>query len=119
MDGWATKTRPAAPLPTGDVLAGSSQARAQTRHLFVTGGVAAAIEAAALAAGDKRVHIMGGASVVQQALRTGLVTRVRLHVAPAILGSGTALFDGGPGPALEWEETVDTPEATHLSYRCA
>jgi dihydrofolate reductase len=93
--------------------------RGDTTFTFVTAGVATAIEAAARAAGDKRVHIMGGASVIRQALRTGLVTRVRLHVVPAILGSGTALFAGGPGPALEWEETVDTPEATHLSYRCA
>ncbi|HEX9521039.1 MAG TPA: hypothetical protein VF940_33275 [Streptosporangiaceae bacterium] len=47
--------------------------KADTAFTFVTGGVAAAIEAAAAAAGDKRVHVMGGASIVQQALRTGLV----------------------------------------------
>ncbi|GAA2614841.1 dihydrofolate reductase family protein [Dactylosporangium fulvum] len=90
--------------------------RGDTTFTFVTGGVAAAIEAAVAAAGDKRVHIMGGASVIQQALRTGLVDRLRLHIAPVLLGSGTALFDGA-GPALEHLDTVDTPEATHVTYR--
>lgn len=93
--------------------------KGETTFTFVTDGVADALKAAASAAGDKRVHIMGGASVVQQALRTGLVDRVRLHVAPLLLGAGTKLFDADPGPALEWLETVDTPEATHVTYRCA
>lgn len=92
--------------------------RGETTFTFVTGGVRAAVEGAVAAAGEERVHIMGGASVIRQALRTGLVTRLRLHVVPLLLGSGTALFDGNPGPALEHEETVDTPEATHLSYLC-
>jgi dihydrofolate reductase len=90
--------------------------RGGTTFTFVTGGVATAITTAAAAAGDKRVHIMGGASIIQQALRTGLVDRLRLHVAPLLLGSGTALFDGA-GAELERLETVDTPDATHVTYR--
>jgi dihydrofolate reductase len=90
--------------------------KGETTFTFVTGGVAAAIEAAAAAAGNKRVHVMGGASVVQQALRTGLVDHLRLHIAPLLLGSGTVLFDGA-GPELEHLDTVDTPEATHVTYR--
>jgi dihydrofolate reductase len=90
--------------------------KGDTTFTFVTGGVAAAIDAAAAAAGERRVHVMGGASVVRQALRTGLVDRLRLHVAPLLLGSGTALFDGA-GPPLEHLDTLDTPEATHVTYR--
>lgn len=90
--------------------------KGDTMFTFATGGVAAAIEAAATAAGDKRVHVMGGASIVQQALRTGLVDRLRLHIAPLLLGSGTVLFDGA-GPELEHLDTVDTPDATHVTYR--
>jgi dihydrofolate reductase len=91
--------------------------RGGTTFTFVTGGVGAALQAAAAAAGEKRVHIMGGASVVQQALRTGLVDRLRLHIAPVLLGSGTALFDGAAGPGLEPLDTLVTPEATHVTYR--
>jgi dihydrofolate reductase len=90
--------------------------RGDTAFSFVTGGVAAAIEAAAVAADDKRVHVMGGASIVRQALRTGLVDRLRLHIAPLLLGSGTVLFEG-TGPELELLDTVGTPEASHVTYR--
>ncbi|MEO3808479.1 dihydrofolate reductase family protein [Sphaerisporangium sp. B11E5] len=90
--------------------------KGDTTFTFVTGGVAAAIEAAKAAAGTRRVHVMGGASIVQQSLRTGLVDHLRLHIAPLLLGSGTALFDG-PGPELDHLDTVDTPEATHVTYR--
>jgi dihydrofolate reductase len=44
-------------------------------------------------AGEKKVHIMGGASVIQQALQAGLVDSIRLHMAPIVLGSGIRLFD--------------------------
>jgi dihydrofolate reductase len=90
--------------------------KGDTTFTFVTCGVAAAIEAAAATAGDKRVHVMGGASIIQQGLRTGLVNHLRLHIAPPLLGSGTALFDGA-GPELEHLDTADTPEATHVTYR--
>jgi dihydrofolate reductase len=78
--------------------------------------VAAALDGAVAVAGERRVHVMGGASVARQALASGLVDRLRLHVAPVVLGAGTALFDGA-GHELEHLETVDTPGATHLTYR--
>src|SRR5262245_9810508 len=90
--------------------------KGDTMFRSVTGGVAAAVEAAAAAAGDKRVHVMGGASIVRQALRTGLVDRLRLHIAPLVPGSGTVLFDSA-GPELEPLDTAATPEATHVTYR--
>jgi dihydrofolate reductase len=90
--------------------------KGDTTFTFVTGGVTAAIEAAAAVAGDRRVHIMGGASIIQQALRTGLVDHLRLHIAPLLLGSGTALFQGA-GPQLDHLDSIDTPEATHVTYR--
>lgn len=116
-DGWASETgcyampvfvvthRPRPPLRRGD-----------TTFTFVTGGVAAAIEAARRAAGRRCVHVMGGASIVRQALRTGLVQRLRLHITPVLLGAGTALFDGAEA-TLERLSTVDTPGATHVTFR--
>jgi len=43
-------------------------------------------------------------------IRTGLVNRLRLHIVPLLLGSGTAPFRGA-GPELEDLDTVDTPGA--------
>jgi dihydrofolate reductase len=92
--------------------------KGETTFTFVTGGVEVAIVRAAEAAGDKLVHIMGGASIIQQALAAGLVDQLRLHVAPVLLGAGTPLFDHLAVPLqLEQLQTLVTPGATHLTYR--
>jgi dihydrofolate reductase len=92
--------------------------KGKTTFTFVTEGVKHAIEQAAVAAGDKPVHIMGGASIIQQALAAGLVNELFLHVAPVILCSGTRLFDRLGGPIqLERAEVIESGHATHLRYR--
>ena len=88
--------------------------KGETTFRFVTEG----IEQAIVAAGDKRVHIMGGASIIQQALAAGPVDELFLHVAPVILNSGTWLFEHLGGPIqLERAEVVESRHATHLRYR--
>jgi len=92
--------------------------KGDTTFTFVTDGIGSAIAQARAAAGDKKVHVMGGASVVQQALAAGLVDSLHLHVAPVVLGAGTRLFDNLPGPvALERTEVVESRYGTHLRFR--
>jgi dihydrofolate reductase len=92
--------------------------KGQTTFTFVTDGIKRAIEQASVAAGDKRVHIMGGASIIQQALAAGLVDELFLHVAPVLLGSGTRLFEHlGGSIQLERAEVIESPSSTHLRYR--
>jgi dihydrofolate reductase len=57
-------------------------------------GVKEAVEQAWSAAGDKDVHVMGGADVIRQALEEGLVDELTIIVAPFVLGGGKRLFDG-------------------------
>lgn len=92
-----------------------------TTFTFVTDGVEAALEQARAAAGDRNVHIAGGASVVQQYLQAGELDEIQIHVAPILLGSGTRLFDDlGPGlPQLEITRVIHSPAVTHLRYRVA
>jgi dihydrofolate reductase len=45
-------------------------------------------------AGDKDISIGGGADVIRQALRAGVVDELILSTAPVILGGGKRLFDG-------------------------
>jgi dihydrofolate reductase len=98
--------------PEGQVVKGD------TTFTFVTDGIDAALTQAAEAAGDKRVYVMGGASIIQQSLRSGLVEQLQLHIVPVLLGAGTRLFDHLGGPIqLEHLATADTPGATHLTYR--
>jgi dihydrofolate reductase len=92
--------------------------RGETTFTFASDGITAAVAQAAATAGDKKVHIMGGASVIQQALNAGLVDQLRLHVAPVLLGDGTPLFAHLDGPIrLEHMEAAATRFAHHLRYR--
>lgn len=92
--------------------------KGETTFTFVTDGIESAIAQARAAAGDKKVHIMGGATVIQQALQAGLVDSLHLHVAPVILGAGRSLFDNLSDPiTLERTEVVESQYATHLRFR--
>ena len=86
--------------------------------IFVTDGVESAIRQAKQAAGDKDVVICT-ASILQQALKAGLVDEINVDVAPILIGGGVSLFDRlGTGPIeLEFTRVVEAPNVTHLSYR--
>jgi dihydrofolate reductase len=90
-----------------------------TSFTFVTDGIESALEQAQGAAGDKDVYVAGGASIVQQYLRAGLLDELQIHVAPVLLGGGTRLLDDlGPDPAkLEATRVIESPNVTHLRYR--
>lgn len=82
------------------------------------GGVREALERAAEAAGDKDVHVMGGAEVIRQALEEGLVDELTIIVAPVVLGGGKRLFEGFTASlALEQLGVEQSPLATFLEYR--
>jgi dihydrofolate reductase len=81
-------------------------------------GVEEAVERAREAAGDKDVNVMGGADVIRQALRSGLVDELSIIVAPVILGGGKRLFDGfSDSLELEHIGVRQSPFATFVDYR--
>ena len=81
-------------------------------------GVSEAVARAVDAAGDKDVHIMGGADVIRQALDAGLVDELTIIVAPVVLGGGKRLFDGFTR-SLELEHlgVRQSAFATFIDYR--
>ena len=92
-----------------------------TTFTFVTDGVEAAVEQAKAAAGEKDVSVAGGADVIQQCLRAGLVDQMQIHIAPIVLGGGIRLFDRLDDVDIELEKTrvIDSPAVTHLTFRVA
>jgi dihydrofolate reductase len=81
-------------------------------------GVEAAIERARQAAGDKDVHVMGGADVIRQALAAGLVDELAIIVAPVVHGGGKRLFEGfDQSLDLEHIGVRQSPLATFVEYR--
>jgi len=95
------------------------ETKGATTFTFVSDGIESALAQARESAGDKDVHIAGGANVAQQYLAAGLVDEVDLHIAPVLLGGGVRLFDrlGADPPKLELERTIDSPAVTHVRYR--
>lgn len=85
--------------------------------IFVTDGVESAIRQAKEVAGDKDV-VLCTPSILQQALKAGLVDEIHVDVAPVLLGSGVRLFDHLTATVkLENIRTIQTPHVTHLGYR--
>jgi dihydrofolate reductase len=118
--GWVF---PDGTAPDWPVLVLQSQARApeqkgKTRFYFVTDGIASAIASAQAIAGEKHIALHG-ASSVQQALKAGLLDEFHMNVAHVLLGEGVRLFDhiGSDPIHLEHLRTLETPGATHLSFR--
>jgi dihydrofolate reductase len=91
--------------------------RGKTTFTFVTDGIKSAVEQASAAAGRKLVHIMGGASIIQQALAAGLVDELFLHVVPVVLAGGTPLFDNLGPLRLKQTEVIEWGQVTHLRYK--
>jgi dihydrofolate reductase len=89
-----------------------------TTYTFVTDGIEAALELARAAAGDKDVGIWGGANIIQEYLKAGLLDEMQIHVIPVLFGDGTRLFEdlGGRRIELKRTSTIDTPGATHLRF---
>jgi dihydrofolate reductase len=82
------------------------------------GDLVEAIGRAQAAAGDKQVHIMGGAQIIRQSLSAGLVEDLSIIVAPVILGGGKRLFDGFTEPVeIEHQGVRQSPFATFIDYR--
>lgn len=81
-------------------------------------GVPEAIEQAKLAAGEKDVHVMGGADTIRQALGAGFVDELTIILAPLVLGGGKRLFEGFERDIeLEHLGARQSRYATFVDYR--
>jgi dihydrofolate reductase len=85
-------------------------------YIFVVDDIAAAVEAAKKAAGDKNVSLLGG-KISRQCLKLGLVDEIVLDVEPLLLGEGISLFEGlGEKIKLKRLETSAFSSETHMRF---
>ena len=94
----------------------------QDEHLtftFVSGEVAEAVAQAKVAAGEKAVQVVGGANVIRQLLRAGLVDELHIDIMPVLLGAGLRLFDATDADPTRLERiTMDAiGQRTSLRFR--
>jgi dihydrofolate reductase len=87
---------------------------------FVTDGVESLIRQAKAAAGDKDVVIVGGANVIQQCLKAGLIDELQISISPVLLGDGLRLFENLKNETIQLEKVkvVELPGgSTEISFR--
>jgi dihydrofolate reductase len=87
-----------------------------TTFNFVTDGIESALRQARTAAGTKDVAIAGGAHVINEYLRAGLIDSLWLHIAPVTIGHGQRLFLDTPDIHLKPLEARTTDLVTHIKY---
>ncbi len=123
IDGEQGWVFPDGTAPDWPVIVMQSQVRepvkkGKTQFYFVTDGIQSAMAKAQELAGEKNVALHG-ASSVQQALKAGLLDELNMSIAHVLLGEGVRLFDhlGSEPIHLEHIRTLETPGATHLSFR--
>jgi dihydrofolate reductase len=89
-----------------------------TTYTFVTEGIETALELARAAAGDKNVGIWGGANIIRQYLRAGLLDELEIHLVPILLGGGIRLFEDLTSESFELRRirSIESPGAIHLRF---
>ncbi len=80
---------------------------------FVTDGIESAVSQALIAAGDKDVQVIGGASTIQQCLNAGLCDELQIDIMPALLRKGLRLFENIDTYKIKLERT-NVEETTHI-----
>lgn len=89
-----------------------------TTFYFVNDGPECALAQARVAAGDRDVRISGGADVVQQYLKLGVVDALEIALVPVMFGGGRRLFEnlGASVPGFRIDRVIESSDATHLRY---
>jgi len=90
-----------------------------TMFTFITDGIESALKQAQAAAGEKSVSVAGGANIIQQCVKTGLLDEIQVHLTPVLLGGGRRLFDtlGTGHIELETTRVIESPAETHVRFR--
>ncbi|MBH5318368.1 dihydrofolate reductase [Paenibacillus sp. GSMTC-2017] len=93
-------------------------AKGASSFTFVTDGIQSALKQALDAAHDKDVCIMGGATIIQQYIKAGLIDEIQVQIVPILLGEGTRLFDQIGNKSIELESTrvIESSNVTHLRF---
>ncbi|HEX5370794.1 MAG TPA: dihydrofolate reductase family protein, partial [Dehalococcoidia bacterium] len=89
-----------------------------TTYTFVADGIETALEHARASAGDRDVGVWGGADIIRQCLKAGLLDEMQIHLVPILLGGGVRLFEGldPAGIVLTRSSSIETPGANHLRF---
>src|SRR5437762_13994428 len=78
-----------------------------TTYTFVTDGIEVALSLAH-AAGDKNVGIWGGANIIRQYLKAGLLDEMQIHLIPILLSRSVRLFEDLTSESFDLRVPLET-----------
>ena len=83
------------------------------------GDLDSAIQRAKKAAGTRDVSVIGGASIAQQCISSGLADELQIGIVPVLFGDGLRLFEklGGDEVHLETIKVLESPGRTDIEFR--
>jgi dihydrofolate reductase len=86
---------------------------------FVSDGIERAVAQAKMAAGDRDVTIVGGASTARQCIKAGLADVLEIGIVPLLLGNGLRFFDNELEQEVRLEQVriLQSPSRTDIRYR--
>ena len=88
-----------------------------TTFYFINDGIESALRQARTVPGGRDIRIAGGADVIQQYLRAGLIDEFALAISPVMFGGGRRLFETiSRHVGVELVETIASPHVTHVHY---
>ena len=90
-----------------------------TTFYFTNEDIHSVLQKAKKEAGNKDVRISGGADVIRQYFKAGLVDEFTLHLASLFLGKGTTLFDESLNDKtnVKLEKVIPSNDVVHLFYK--
>ena len=85
---------------------------------FVTDGLESAIGQAQAVAGEKIVAL-NSPDIARQALKSGLLDELSIHIVPVLMGGGVRLFDhlGTDQIELECTQATNAKKVIHMTFR--
>src|SRR5689334_19514967 len=85
---------------------------------FVTDGLESAIKQAQAVAGDK-VVALNSPDIARQALRSGWLDELSIHIVPVLMGDGVRLFNhlGTDHIELECTQATNAKKVIHMTFR--
>ena len=90
-----------------------------TTFYFVYDDIITVLNKAKDAAGNKDVRVSGGADVIRQYLKAGLIDEFNIHLSPLLIGKGTRLFDESINEktSVKLEKVIPSNDVVHLFYK--
>ena len=113
-DAWGSES----PFPMPAFVVSHSKAEKIVAGFTFTTGIEEAFKKAKAIAGNKNIWIMGGANIIRQFIKAGLIDELEIHLSHILLGNGTRLFEDTLTNVIELERirSIESDTVTHIRF---